>query len=641
MGNYFKEFEKRIQNLNLTWPLFFVGLTIFFVPLIVYLKIVFFDGVLLEKFGRPNSVNFFTFYKSVWLQIFIGSSLLFFFAKGNRESIFYPKTLVLLAYLTILSAIFSDYAKLAFWGDPTRHEGLITQFCYLSITFLAINLLREMRQIRFVQTVLLASAAIIGTIGILQFFGYDFFFGGFADKYLVPTTFKELIPDFSVSSMTPAPGGIAVTFGNGNYTGSYMAMIWAISFGILVGAKAGVSYPMIFLNLLAFANLLGSRSRAGMIGAFAAILFFVFIYRRLFFKRKVFVLFVAYSATFVLMDVASIDSNDRLIKGTLNKPISSPKRVFGNFEDLKLGKDFAEVTFDGIRLKIKNSSGNIEFIGPDDVLVPHRLVKKEDFLHDINSKDSKFEDTVTVASNDLETGKALGKIVADDKISRFDEEKFLVLFPENKLRGYVIFAWPEKNLLQIRFCHSVNFFLWYTEDRGFQLLNPFGKPVTLKNVESLGFEGYERWGSGRGYIWSRSLPLIKKALFIGFGPDTFAAYFPNDDFLGKLRFVGKGIHMMMDKPHNMYIQMAVQTGLLSMMVFVFFITKTILESIKLGFSGGVASSERFAFTGAIIAYMVAGIFNDSVIAVAPVFWCILGCNFALNRIESKISVVTN
>ena len=43
----------------------------------------------------------------------------------------------------------------------------------------------------------------------------------------------------------------------------------------------------------------------------------------------------------------------------------------------------------------------------------------------------------------------------------------------------------------------------------------------------------ERLGSGRGYIWSRSIPLIKQAGFMGLGADTYPEYFPQNDFKGK------------------------------------------------------------------------------------------------------------
>ena len=89
-----------------------------------------------------------------------------------------------------------------------------------------------------------------------------------------------------------------------------------------------------------------------------------------------------------------------------------------------------------------------------------------------------------------------------------------------------------------------------------------GKVTDIEAAESFGFTGKESFASGRGYIWSRSIPLLKKAIFIGYGPDTFIYIFPQNDIVGKLNY--GAIWAIISKPHNWYLQIALGYGVLSL-----------------------------------------------------------------------------
>ena len=95
------------------------------------------------------------------------------------------------------------------------------------------------------------------------------------------------------------------------------------------------------------------------------------------------------------------------------------------------------------------------------------------------------------------------------------------------------------------------------------MVNHRREAVILEHAEAWGFEGKEKLGSSRGYIWSRSLPLLKNTLFLGFGPDTFPVYFPQHDYFAKMIFLGNPYNIV-DKPHNVYLQTAINTGLISL-----------------------------------------------------------------------------
>ena len=154
-----------------------------------------------------------------------------------------------------------------------------------------------------------------------------------------------------------------------------------------------------------------------------------------------------------------------------------------------------------------------------------------------------------------------------------------------------------------------------------------GQPVQPGPVETIGFAGRESLGSARGFIWSRSLPLLRKTWLVGFGPDTFAMVFPQHDFSGKFRAYGS-TDVIVDKPHNFYLQTAINTGVLSLLSLVVLFVVGISSRqfgfgrVKPGPDPAVGSASP-SWSG-VAGYLVAACFNDSVVSVAPVFWVLLG-----------------
>lgn len=142
-------------------------------------------------------------------------------------------------------------------------------------------------------------------------------------------------------------------------------------------------------------------------------------------------------------------------------------------------------------------------------------------------------------------------------------------------------------------------------------------------------------GSGRGYIWYNSIKLLKNTFFIGYGPDTFATVFPRSDSSRKIL---RGV--LIDKPHNMYLQIAINTGIISLIcvfcLFILYIVSSFKLYIKASFDN-LYNILGLAIFVAFLSYIITAVFNDSVISVAPVFWVLLGIGISINlTIKSKV-----
>ena len=119
---------------------------------------------------------------------------------------------------------------------------------------------------------------------------------------------------------------------------------------------------------------------------------------------------------------------------------------------------------------------------------------------------------------------------------------------------------------------------------------------------------------------------------MGYGPDMFFHHFPQDDFLGKLRS-GYPIGWFVDKPHDLYLQIGINTGGLSLLTVLALFACYLWQSLCLYWHAGFTDFREIAgvsIAAAVAAYLIAGIFNDSVVAVAPVFWALLGTGIGLN-----------
>ena len=166
------------------------------------------------------------------------------------------------------------------------------------------------------------------------------------------------------------------------------------------------------------------------------------------------------------------------------------------------------------------------------------------------------------------------------------------------------------------------------------------KDIDLEDPKSIGFAGKEKLASSRGYIWSRSLPMLRNTLLLGTGPDTFVFEFPQNDLLGKL-YAYDSATTIVDKPHNLYLQIALNEGVIALLAFLGIILIYIVDSIKLyALKSKFTENEIMGISVflAVIGYLFAGIFNDSVISVAPIFWIVLGVGVAVNFINRKAFV---
>jgi len=600
--------SSREKSFNFFFP---IALILTIVPLIVRLTVVHVDEYTANIWGATTQTDLFSQRKALLLMIFsvilIVTCVIFFKKIFSRKDKLVNYILIacgVFTLFTFLSAIFSEYKVVSFWGIFDRAEGFITIACYIILFVYSIYTFKTTDNYKYIIIPVLILVFINSFLGIFQYIGQDLIKTSLGNSIVVPSQYQTAN---SQVSLLKEQGTIYGTFVNFNYMGSFVSMVLPILFCYTI-IEDEITYKiMSFIGtILSLWLLFGSSARSGIIGVLGSIILGCIIFYKPIFKHWKVILIIV--TTFVIMIIglnfASKGSILRRIP-SLVADVSSITKDTSNFnysdytpiKDIKYNNETTEVIFPKDILKITYENGLPVFRNSQDEIVSFVLKDK------VLVTDSDNFKNVTFAFGKLDKN----SIISDSLLLRIDNKPiFLFKLDNNKI---------------------------------FHLIDMSTKKfIDLEYPETIGFKGKEKLGSSRGYIWSRSLPLIKNTMILGTGPDTFAFDFPQEDLIGKY-YAYDTPNMVVDKAHNLYLQIAINYGVIALISFILIILIYIYDSIRLyGFKD--TYKDKSQILGAITClgvtgYLCAGLFNDSVVSVAPIFWIILGVGVAINSINRK------
>ncbi len=110
--------------------------------------------------------------------------------------------------------------------------------------------------------------------------------------------------------------------------------------------------------------------------------------------------------------------------------------------------------------------------------------------------------------------------------------------------------------------------------------------------------------SGRAFIWSQTIPMLKHHWVTGSGPGVYALNFPQHS---------RGMYpaTIVDRPHNMYLNVWYSAGFLSLLACAWVVADFFGER------------KSIALTMGVLGFLIAGLFTDSVVSVTPYFMLML------------------
>lgn len=540
-------------------------------------------------------IDFLSFYKSVWLlsialisiAILISLRLVKIRLKESKLNIMH----FIFGYFVFLifSTLTSQYRTIAVFGYIDRFEGLLTILSYISLFIYSYIISSSYKPFRTIVILFGILACVQSIIGFLQFTGYFTYFSTLINYLIIP---NDINLEF-ISTIFRA-GRVDLTMYNPNYAGHFSAIVFPIFLVIYYTQTKKlpiVTYACI--SVLSFFLLIVTRSRAGFVSsmlAIAIVLTVTFLTRKnkkTFLKRSGIV--VAYIIVFLL---ANLYSGGALA----DKAVTLDPR----YESEILAKDAyindIKLSTDEIKIDFNNQVLSVFWIGD----------KLNFLIDDTNQTIYRSLDKLLVGYN--------------NNISYSTRIVSQIPVLDLNLNGITMIFAKYPDTVKIAGARNV----FYDEIIRSETALPFLR---------------DSFGSYRGYIWKKTIPLLKDNFWIGNGPDTLAAYFPHYDVISMLNAFGR-TNMIVDKPHNYYLQVAHDTGVLSLLTLLTLFGYYIAQSIRLQFKVKTDSelkSISLAILAGVLGYLIAAIFNDSTVHVAPLFWVLLGTGFATNRllIENK------
>ena len=575
------------------------------IPLIVQLNLVSMPAEVQRFWTQNYAADFFSWYKSralILTAIYMVGVFGYYKSQGLKTQLPQNKSLHLYFGLTAVFALFallstlcSNYKSIAIWGGPERSEGIFMILIYLLIMLYALWAYTQKPDFKYVILPLGALTLITGFLGAFQFFGHDIFMTSFGQKLIVP----EVYLSQGELKMLFEHGKIYGTMYHYNYMGSFGAMMVPLFLVLTLFLKD--KNAKVFCGIatvVALFALLGSTSRAGIIGlTLAAVCFLIFFAKKLAEHSKITIACVAVLIVFVF--------GVNIITGGL-----ALARIPSLVNDMKALVSSSDVDYHNeipVRyINLQNDKVIFEF--QNDTLTIEKNSNNQPVFISSNGQ------TITAPAED--SSFTAGNYKMELQYVTKDSQKipFVGLYLDDSIE-----------------------FIVGLYDEGFCFVDSRMNRIDYIEAPSIGFDGKEKLGSARGYIWSRSLPLMLENPLVGHGADTFFAEFPQGDLLAKLYSYGT-TQMIVDKPHNLYLQIGINHGVIALLAFVAMMMAYLIDSFKLYALRRKYSVQQVigvAIALAVIGYLGAGFFNYSIVSVAPIFWALFGVGIAVNQLNKK------
>ncbi|MGN0505099.1 MAG: O-antigen ligase family protein [Lachnospiraceae bacterium] len=540
--------------------------------------------------------DFFLHYKMiafiiVSIVMFVG--VFFAFREKKKEQwrkllLCFTPLFVYLFFVVLSTAFSADYA-LSFFGAMEQNEPFPVLFGYVITAFYAWLVVEREEDVRALTGAAVVGAVCMALLGVLQALGKDPLTMEGVQRLIAD---DKVLEEYGLFVLSFPSGQAYGTLFNPNYVGSYVPLYLPL---LLFGA---INYKQLWKKLCCIAAFLGllvmlfaSQSRTGLISVIA-VLIVLLIFSIKYVIRYWYVIVPALTAL-----VLGFFLTDAYMDSLLTLRL---QRMF-DIEKTEYALRGFDTTGNGVKVFYKDT----EFT----VMMP---VSGGDFAYIVTERG----------------------------------EKLPVTYSEDKSMGYVTLSNGDTISIQTAIYEDLYAFglplegrTWYftnqIEPGNYKFITEHGK-VDECTMPGNVMEGYDAFASSRGYSWGRTISLLKDHIFIGSGPDTFAITFPQTDYVARYRLDATNI--IFTRPHNFYLQMALQTGVASLVAFLVFYVIYAVQCCKLYFVRKFNHSMEwlgFAIFLGTVGFMAVGMANDSLIVVSPVFYLLLGAGMAVNKLNKE------
>jgi len=485
--------------------------------------------------------------------------------------------------LVLLSAILSDYQLFAWKGSVGQFESVFVLLGYVLTGLYLFIYCREKEIAAKVPYFFLTSSLIMGIIGLFQFLGKDLFATNFVQSLCIP---QYVLEESGGIQFSFEKNRVYLTLYNPNYAGIYCACLLVILFSLFLYEKKKVVKALYALAMLGMViSLVGAGSKTGI--AVAAVMMLVVIVLHL--RKLLKYWYFAVPGFYLIVICVSLAFE---------------------FNSVNLFQSF------------------VQAVKP--VKAEYHLTE---LYTDRNGIHFCYDDiSFFVAMDASDGGIAVGAVCEDGSeitVTEVTDGSAHFMLSHEKLPDMPVSFMTYNNFICMGV--TVDGEEWIVTNQianTYLYLNNSGKWDRIVPAKKAVFTDYPNWISGRGEIWSKTIPLLKTNILLGSGPDSFVMMYQNNDYLGEHNIGGKTEYTT--RPHNWYLQMGVQTGVVSLLLilagFVIYLLRGVSTCIKNSLMENKEKTNAYveAFFLGSVTFMLMGLINDSTICVTPLFWCMFG-----------------
>lgn len=571
---------------------------LYFIPVILLLTVVplivrmySFKSGLAQFDWSPASdetLDFFLYYKSLAITVIAAAmsiilAVRYFMKKKEFKFCYEMIPIIIYAALTFLSSIFSQYRYFSFHGAVEVFETVWVLLGYCVIAFYAYQLIDTFEDLDCIMKWMTVGVALMLVIGMLQVTGRDFYTSEFGKK-LVTGGMADIDLAFE-------KGRVFLGMYNPNYVASYFALIIPMEIALLIQNKKWY-FRILYAGMLVLSIicLLASGNRSA-IAAFAVTILFILL---LFNKRLI-------KAWKIVLPVTAVIAV-----------------VFGTY----LKKD--------------------DFIIQKFIRLMHAEDRPEDPISEIVTGDNDVAITcngqVFHAAYDITPEGYINMTIQDDAGTALnttvDEATFTYAVQDERFPGFTVQAVNLNNEIAMGvFAGNVTWYFKKGDDGTYYYYNVYGRWDKINNAPRVWVNFLEKRFEERGTIWSKTIPLLKNCVIFGTGADTYTVVYPQDDYVDKT--YDYSTSSMDVKPHCLYLQIAVQSGIPALLAVLVFYIWYFVTGVRLYAKASYQDGMEIIGAGLLLAtftYMVISFLNDSTVTVAPIFWIMMGLGIAVNEI---------
>lgn len=512
--------------------------------------------------------------------------------KSIQLKVIWPILVYLL--LAVFSTIRSENLQFSLRGVTEQTETIGVLFAYAAVFLYFCDIITERNCMEQILFSMLAGALLQCLIGCSQLSGMDFWSSKIGQSLILLGTGSTQKLQFGFTS-----GGnnqIYMSFYNPNYAAVYIVLMLPFAvFAVIYFQEKWKKICAGMVSILLLINLWGTRSKAGFLTILALGFLAGWYYMKTRKNRMLFLLgcmccLIAYSAGSVLLPGTS--TGEKIIKNVVREKTYYP----------------------------------LKYVKPEQDEVRIRY-KKEIYCLRIQTNGKKTWFSVT----DREGNPC-------ELHYRKKDGTFKIKGKGYKQLSFAAYAQGEEYHL-LMYCKDIPYeFVKRDRNTPYRYLTLYGKEDTIQKAPYAFGRGYEKAFSKRVYLWSRTVPLLKDYLFLGSGPNTYALVFPQNDYVMRANL---GIDMLMEiisRPHNIYLQCAVQTGVLSLLALLVLVVnyiRNVYAICRNKSDNKETSAFSFAVFLSVIGFLIMGIANDSLVVTTPVFCAVFGMGYGFLKREGK------